>query len=155
MFGMDNEGESCGMRRKATERMMASSAPVHVMAERGEVSRREFDHVGSGVVKYGARMSHTLKTYVRDQLSLFASMREDTLWHTSSRPNSETNNSRCSFGCNNEVGITGDGGGLDGGGACLGGTLRFGSDDTVGFAGLTGVPSLGCPFVAIAQEVSR
>lgn len=41
---------------------------------------------------------------------------------------------------------------MDGGGACLGGTLRFGSDDTVGFAGLTGVPSLDCPFVAIAQR---
>lgn len=32
-----------------------------------------------------------------------------------------------------------------------GGTVRFGSVDTVGLAGLTGVPSLGVPFVAMSR----
>ena len=51
MLETDNEGESWGIRSKATERMMASSTTVHIVAESGEVRRRELDHVGSGVVK--------------------------------------------------------------------------------------------------------
>lgn len=51
MLGIDSEGESCGIRNRATERIMASSVTVHIVADSGEVRRREFDHVGSGVVK--------------------------------------------------------------------------------------------------------
>lgn len=137
---------------------MASSTAVQTVAESGEVRRREFDHVGSGVVKYGATISHTLKTWIRVSSTLSSGnsrvrQHRNRQIHTSSRPKSETNSNRCSFGCSNEVGITGGGGGIDGGGACFGGTFRLGSDATVGLAGRTGVPSLGCPFVAMLRDV--
>jgi hypothetical protein len=62
---MESDGESWGMRRKATDKMTESSAAVQMVAESGEARRRELDHVGSGVEKYGETMSHTLNTYHR------------------------------------------------------------------------------------------
>jgi len=51
IFGIDKEGDNCGIRRKPTERMMRSSNTVHAAAEYGPAKRSEFDHVGSGFEK--------------------------------------------------------------------------------------------------------
>jgi hypothetical protein len=48
------------MRKKPTERIRSNSNIVHATAEIGPAKRSEFDQVGSGLVKYGARISHTL-----------------------------------------------------------------------------------------------
>jgi hypothetical protein len=44
---------------------------------------------------------------------------------TSSNPKKEVMRSLCSFGCNNDTGITGAGGGIVGGCVGLGGTFRL------------------------------
>jgi hypothetical protein len=63
-FDTDSDGESCGIRRNPTDRTIPISARVHAVADIGPDSRSELDQVGSGFVKYGARISHILKTYM-------------------------------------------------------------------------------------------
>jgi len=63
IFGIDNEGDNWGIRRDPTDRIRRSSNIVHAAAEIGPAKRSEFDQVGSGFVKYGARISHILYTY--------------------------------------------------------------------------------------------
>jgi hypothetical protein len=94
IFGIDSEGDNCGIRRKPTERMMRSSNIVHAAAEYGPAKRSEFDHVGSGFEKYGARISHTLKICHQ----LVPLQNPGTRQLTSSRPKSEVKSNLCSFG---------------------------------------------------------
>lgn len=63
-FGIDSEGDSWGIRSRPTDKMMPNSAIVHAVADIGPARRSEFDHDGSGFVRYGARISHTLKTFI-------------------------------------------------------------------------------------------
>jgi hypothetical protein len=72
---------------------------------------------------------------------------------TSSNPKKEVMRSLCSFGCSNDTGITGAGGGIVGGCVGFGGTFRLIWDAIVGVVGVTGVPNLGFPFVAMVVRL--